>query len=176
MGNLGEAAASGFRCTIGFLNDAKQCAVAFSTGSRSGGYTLKSVTGRFGVKDGNPGNIIVAIHAADTANSANPAATAKVTLSGSDPDAAGLYTYACAGSDCSLSASATYFVVMSTGDTSGISAKYYKWQSTDSDAEAGHPSTHGWTIANAGRYKSGSNAWVDLAGGRTGMLHIAADE
>ena len=176
VGNLGEAAASGFRCTIGFLSDAKQCAVAFTTGSRSGGYTLKSVAGRFGVKDGNPGSIVVAIHAADTANSANPAATAKVTLSGSDPDAAGLHTFTCAGSDCALSASATYFVVMSTGDTSGISAKYYKWQSTDSDAETGHPSTHGWTIANAGRYKSGSNAWTDLAAGRTGQLHVAADE
>ena len=176
VGNLGEAVASGFRCTIGFLSDAKQCAVAFSTGSRSGGYTLKSVAGRFGVKDGNPGDIVVAIHAADTSNSSNPAATAKVTLSGSDPDAAGLYTYAYSGSDCSLSASTTYFVVMSTGDTSGISAKYYKWQSTDSDAEDGHPSTHGWTIANAGRYKSGSNAWTDLAAGRTGQLHVAADE
>ncbi len=47
VGNLGETAATG-NCAIGCaLTVATQCAVAFSTGDRSGGYTLKSVTVRF---------------------------------------------------------------------------------------------------------------------------------
>ena len=66
---------------------------------------------------------------------------------------------------------------MSTGDTSGFSLKYYKWKTTNSDAEAVHPSgTTGWAIADAARYKSGSSAWTSLASGRTGMVHIAVDD
>ena len=178
VGNLSETDASGFNCNVGYTNsETSRCAVAFTTGSRSGGYTLKSVSGRFGVKDGTPGSIVVAIHAADTTNSANPAATAiaNATFTGSDPDTAGLHTFACSGAGCSLSASTTYFVVMSTGDTSGISAKYYKWRNTTSGAEAGHPSAHGWSIANAARYNNGSG-WTDLNPSRTGVLHIAADD
>ena len=178
VGNLSETDASGFNCNVGYTNsETSGCAVAFTTGSRSGGYTLKSVSGRFGVKDGTPGSIVVAIHAADTTNSANPAATAiaNATFTGSDPDTAGLHTFACSGAGCSLSASTTYFVVMSTGDTSGISAKYYKWRNTTSGAEAGYPSAHGWSIANAARYNNGSG-WTDLNPSRTGTLHIAADD
>ena len=118
--------------------EAGRCAQAFTTGSRSGGYTLKSVTAEFIAKvehSGTLGNIIVAVHAADTTDSANPAATAKVTLNGSDPDTAGLYTYTCTGSDCSLAKDTKYFVVMSTADTDGV--KFYQARLTASDAEAG---------------------------------------
>ena len=103
VGNLGETAASG-DCLVGYSGGgSRKCAVAFTTGGRSGGYTLKNVTAEFKAKaelNGTLGNIIVAIHAADTGNSDNPATTAKVTLTGSDPDTAGLYTYTCSGSDC----------------------------------------------------------------------------
>ena len=151
--------------------------MGFDTGSSSGGYTPKSVTGRFKDKVGSPGSIIVKLHSADTTNSSNPSATAiaNATFTGNDPDTAGLHTFACSGAGCSLSASTTYFVVMSTGDTSGISAKYYKWRNTTSGAEAGHPSAHGWSIANAARYNNGSG-WTNLNPSRTGALHIAADD
>ena len=121
----------------------------------------------------------MAIHEADTNNSSNPAATAiaNATFSGKDPDTAGRHSYTCAGSGCELSASTTYFVVMSTADTSGNNQ--YNWTLTDSDAETRHPASNGWAIADAGRAKLGSAAWAGFSGAdanRSPMLHIAADE
>ena len=178
VGNLDETASS-FKCSFGFpATSNNQCAIAFTTGTESGGYTLTSITGRFSVKgSGATAPINVAIHAADSNNSINPAATAiaNATFSGSDPDTAGLYTYTCSGNGCDLAASTTYFVVMSTTDT--VFLNYYNWELTESDAEAAHPSTNGWTIANAGRVKIGAAAWSSLTGSLVNsspLLHIAA--
>ena len=86
-----------------------------------------------------------------------------------------LCIYTCAGTGCSLSASTTYFVVMTTGDTSGD--HYYKLAGTNSDVEAVHPTgTAGWSIADALRSKWGSSAWANMTGAPTGLLHIAADD
>ena len=172
VGNLGEAA-SATSCAVGHKSSAaNQCAIAFTTGPVSGGYRLHSVSARFGAKTGSPGNISVAVHAA---NSGNPASTALATLSGSNPDAAGIQTYSCSGEGCDLTANTTYFVVMSTGDTSG--SKYYALDTTVFDAQTGHPASNGWSIANAGRSKAGSAAWAALGTlnlGRSPMLHVAA--
>ena len=73
-----------------------------------------------------------------------------------------------------LSASTTYFVVMSTGDASGT--RFYQLARTASDAEAVHPSGNGWSIADVGRVKQGSVAWANLGSSHTGLLHIAADD
>ena len=175
VGNLGEGAVSGNVCAIGVVGTIfNRCAVSFSTGDRSGGYTLKSVTGRFNAKSGDASNIIVKVHAADTSNSSNPG-TEVVTLDGSDPDTAGLHTFTCSGNGCSLSASTKYFVMMSTTDTSGT--KYYEWVRTASDSETVHPAgTTGWTIANVGRAKLSTSSWEDLGSSHTVLLHIAADE
>ena len=176
VGNLGEGAVGAY-CFSGFAESkSQQCAIAFTTGSRSGGYTLKSVAGRFAAKIGSPGSIVVKVHTADTSNSSNPG-TEVVTLSGSDPDTAGLHTFSCPAGNtgCDLSANQTYFVVMSTADTSGATA-LYRLERTTSDAEAVHPSGNGWTIANVGRSKTGSAAWEDLASSQTGLVHVAADE
>ena len=174
VGNLGEGAVSGNVCAIGVVGTIfNRCAVSFSTGDRSGGYTLKSVTGRFNAKSGDASNIIVKVHAADTSNSSNPG-TEVVTLDGSDPDTAGLHTFTCSGNGCSLSASTKYFVMMSTTDTSGT--KYYEWVRTASDSETVHPAgTTGWTIANVGRAKLSTSSWEDLGSSHTVLLHIAAD-
>ena len=180
VGNLDETVSAS--CAVGHVTDANQCAVAFTTGARSGGYTLASITAGFNVREGSPGDlpniasITVAIHAADTTDSSNPAATAiaNATLSGSDPDTAGLYTYTCSGTGCALSASTTYFVVMSTTDTSGL--RWYVLRTTPSDVETAHPAANGWSIANVGRFKQGSAAWVDYGNSRTPLLHIAADD
>ena len=180
VGNLGEGAVSGSHCLIGYqsaVGGSVQCAMAFDTGDRSGGYTLKSVTGRFRNDAGNPGNIIVKLHAADTSNSSNPAATAiaDATFTGDNPDTAGLYGYACAGTGCALSKDTKYFIVMSTGDNSGVN--YYNLSVTNSGDEAVHPTgTTGWSIAHAVRSKWGSNAWLNMTGAPTGLVHIAADE
>ena len=127
VGNLGEGASSDSYCGIGYISSkSRQCAVGFSTGSRSGGYTLKSVTGSFYGKLGNPGSIKVELHAADSGNASNPATTAisNATFAGSDPDTTGLYDFTCTGAGCSLSASTTYFLVMSTDDASGGNDAY----------------------------------------------------
>ena len=180
VGNLGEGAVSGSHCLIGYqsaVGGSVQCAMAFDTGDRSGGYTLKSVTGRFRNDAGNPGNIVVKLHAADTGNSSNPAATAiaDATFTGDNPDTAGLYGYACAGTGCALSKDTKYFIVMSTGDNSGVN--YYNLAITNSGDEAVHPTgTTGWSIAHAVRSKWGSNAWLNMTGAPTGLVHIAADE
>ena len=176
VGNLGETSVSAY-CFSGFAQSkSQQCAIAFTTGSRSGGYTLKSVAGRFAAKIGSPGSIVVKVHTADTSNSSNPG-TEVVTLSGSDPDTAGLHTFSCPAGNtgCDLSANQTYFVVMSTADTSGATA-LYRLERTTSDAEAVHPSGNEWSIADVGRSKTGSAAWEDLASSQTALLHIAADD
>ena len=88
--------------------------------------------------------------------------------------AAGLYSYAGAGTGCALSKDTKYFVVMSTGDTGGDN--FYRLAVTNSGAETAHPSGNGWSIANALRSKWGSNAWANLSSSPTGLLHIAADD
>ena len=178
VGNLGEGASSDSYCGIGYISSkSRQCAVGFSTGSRSGGYTLKSVTGSFYGKLGNPGSIKVELHAADSGNASNPATTAisNATFAGSDPDTTGLYDFTCTGAGCSLSASTTYFLVMSTDDTSGGNDAYLL-ETTNSDAEATHPDSNGWTIANVARSKTESNDWANTGVSLTGLVHIAADD
>ncbi len=170
MSNLGETG-SGTQA-VGSQGGAKPTvAQAFTTGSKSGGYTLHSVTARFGNDAGSPGNLTVAIHAADANNSANPAATAiaNLTLTGSNPATAGDYSYTCSGT-CTLSASATYFVVISVSNASGWN--YYRARLTPSDNEATSPSNNGWSIANEGRVNTG-NYWGGLSG-RSLWLQVTA--
>ena len=177
VGNLAEAASSYCEAGInvnqpGNSAGSIKCATAFTTGGQSGGYTLSSVTGRFLAKQetsGTLGNIVVAIHQADTNNSSNPASGDLVTLSGGNPDTAGLYTYTCSGSGCDLDANTTYFVVFSTADTTGN--KRYRLRTTTSDVEATYPAANGWTIDNL-RYKYGSTAWAGAE--QPAIMHIAA--
>ena len=177
VSNLDETATAS-RCSLGYpVSSNNQCAVAFTTGTEPGGYRLKSITGRFDNKGaGATAAISVAIHAADTSNGSNPASASLVTLSGSDPDTAGLYTFTCSGSGCDVLASTTYFVVMSTADTTFNN--YYNWEFTESDDETNYPATNGWSIANAGRVKVGTTAWSAFSVGSANhspMLHIAAN-
>ena len=169
VGNLDEAADGG-TCPVGYGTAAVRCAIAFTTGSASGGYTLASITGRFSNKTGSPGDITVAIHAPDSNNSSRPASTALVTLSGSAPNTAGLYDYTCSGAGCKLSAATTYFVVMSTGDVNNNN--YYNLALTDSDEETKHPATNGWSIANQSMVKGGTSPWLNDSD--VPLIHIAA--
>ena len=173
VGNLAEATL-GAGCDIGYATALSLCATAFTTGSNSLGYTLGAVTARFLAKTRAPGDIVAAIHAADTTNSSNPAATASITLSGSDPDTAGLHTFTCS-TNCDLAKDTTYFVVFSTPTTSttGLS-KHYNWSMTTSDAETPWPAASGWAIADAGRYKRGTNAWGTMGTGYAGSMHVRA--
>ena len=172
VSNVGQA--EGNRCIVGrFFNKDTLCAVGFTTGNASGGYTLTSIAASFQNKVGTPGKITVAIHAADTTNSINPADTALVTLSGSNPGTAGNYTYTCDGAGCSLAANTTYFVVM-LADTPGGGDDYYLWDRTATEDETKSPSNNGWSIADLSRGKSGGD-WVLGDPSKTQMVTIAAD-
>ena len=172
VSNLDETSESP-SCLVGRQASSRICAMAFTTSDSKGGYTLKSITARFKAKAGSPGDIIVAIHEADTTNSDNPATTAEFTLFGDNPDGAGLDTFTCSGSDCSLSASAKYFVVMSTNDTSG-SNKGYFLDSTTSDDETEHPDDNGWSLEDTARYRDGNSAWAGWASSAVARMRVAA--
>ena len=165
VGNLREKRES-TNWTIGGSTDIKY-ATAFTTGSHGAGYTLTGVTLDFAAKTGTAGDISVALHAA-ASNGTDPAATASATFTGSDPDAAGLQTYTCSGSGCGLSASTTYFIVTSAATGSGS----YNQRNTASDAETLQSAT-GWSIANAGRSKTGAAAWA--AATQSASMRLAAN-
>ena len=166
-GNLAETAAG--NCSLGYGGSSAQlCAVPFTTGSRQDGYTLSRVTAAFAASLGVPGNLIVALHAADATN---PAATARATLSGANPHTAGFHAFTCSGAGCDLAANTTYFVVLSTADTSG--PKVYTLRTTDSDVEGVHPANNGWSIGNTLLTGTGSS-WTAHSTGRTGLVHVSA--
>ena len=168
VGNLAEAPHD-TNWTIGGASNTK-ATNAFTTGNQSLGYTLTGVTLSFAARTSNPGNISVALHAADTSNSSNPAATAAATLSGANPGVAGLYTYTCS-TGCSLSASAKYFIVMSV--PTGYANGSYNLRNTRSNDESPYPSGSGWNIGNAARTKVGANAWSTAV--RAAHMHVAAN-
>ena len=130
---------------------------AFTTGSNSSGYTLASVSALFEAQTGSSqGNITVAIHAE---SGGNPAASALITLTGSNPSTAGTHEFTCSGS-CSLSGNTTYFVVMSAPNASGNN-QYYGWRYTFSDDETLVPSGNGWSLSNTAKGRHpGSVDWT----------------
>ncbi len=160
-------------CRVGSLMHllVNKCTTAFTTGGGFSSYTLSEIKARFAAKTGNPADIIVAIHAADTSNNGNPAASAQVTLSGGNPDAAGWHSFRCSGNNCALNADTTYFVVMSAGQITGN--HYYTWTATTSDAEDAVPANNGWSIANTAR-TSGGLGWNNISNSATGSLYISA--
>ena len=145
-----------------------QWAAAFTTGAATNGYTLAGVTLRFGNKSGNPGNISVALH---TPSGGNPATSSLATLSGSNPDTAGLYTYDCS-TGCDLSANSTYFVVVSAPNVASNS-QYLLGQTASGD-EVRRPAGNGWSIADSGRFKVGSNAWSS-SNTDINVMHVSAN-
>ena len=179
VSNLAEAPASKY-CNFGYPSGHKEyCAIAFTTGGNSGGYTLKNITGKFAEAVGVPGAFVTDLHTSD--NNGNPSSQAKSGLTGRNPNTAGLHTYTCINTNdkCDLAADTTYFIVMSAADTAA--GNYYQWQLTDSEAEATQPDANGWSIANVGRAKTEGDAvgWTAFSGNNAGhapMIHIGAVE
>ena len=169
VSNLGEA--SSLYGAIAYTASA----TAFTTGSATGGYALKSVT----VDMGNPRHqnanyapaiLELAVHAV---SGGNPAATALATLSGPNPTGAGQYTYVCSAI-CALAKDTTYFLVVST--TTGHHSNNHRWRVTLSDAETADPAGNGWTIANVVKEETtpGGGVWNDEPTSRTGVFRVAA--
>ena len=101
----------------------------------------------------------------------NPgSAISTAALSGSDPDQNVERTYTCAGSGCSLAASPTYWIVMSTSDTSGQN-RVYQWLQAISTDETKVPSTNGWTIGDDSRRGA---ALGQTSNGVPNVLKVAA--
>ena len=140
-----------------------KCAVGFTTGGASNGYTLDAVnlqfetTSNFG---GNLGDIVVTLHASATSAQGDlkePAATALATLTGDNPSTAGIYTFTCT-TGCNLAPNTVYFIqaTATAGATSGV--EWYDWVTTLSHAEALTPADNGWSLANETEFYAGS-AW-----------------
>ena len=144
VGNLGE---TGSINLISVTNLA--VGQAFTTGSATNGYTLKSATLDFATVV-TADDITVSIRS-EASN--QPGSTDLATLSGTP--AGGQQTFNCSGSGCNLSASTTYYVYVAASSAATT------LNSTASDNETLAPSTNGWSIANAARYQSG----VVMSGG-----------
>ena len=178
VSNLGQPQ-NGF-CAVGQNNGNGQCATAFTTGGRVGGYTLTSVSGRFDVRTLSPGPIVVAVHEAHPNNPDRPG-TLKVTLSGSNPNTVGTYTYTCSDDPndpndddvCNLLPNTTYVVQMSATATDNAST--YWLRTTFSDSEVNTPAGSGWSIANVGwSALPFTGSWGVMSASQTGMVSVVA--
>ena len=164
VGNLAEAP----HPDACFPSGDTACAVGFTTGSASGGYTLRALTARFedaDDPDGMLGDLVVTLHA----DNAGIPGHALATLSGDNPVEAGDYTYTCSGAGCVLAPNTTYFVQVSATAGEYLS-EAYAWSATLSDHETAIPSGNGWTLANGtAAYRSTWQAYPDV-----GLLAIFA--
>ena len=130
-----------------------RCALAFTTGSTAGGYTLHSIIAKL-EKEQTPTGLVVSLHAD---NSGSPNGATLATLTGSAPTTAGNYTYACAGSGCILSPSTTYHVQFDQTTTPGAANQFVLYATT-SDSETLVPAGNGWSLANQTN-KGSDSAW-----------------
>ena len=164
VGNLAEAP----HPDACFPSGDATCAVGFTTGSASGGYTLRALTARFedaDDPDGMLGDLVVALHA----DNAGLPGQLLATLSGDSPAEAGDYTYTCSGAGCALKPDTTYFVQVSATAGAYLS-EAYAWSATLSDHETAIPAGNGWTLANGTTaYRSAWQAYPDV-----GLLAIVA--
>ena len=134
-------------------------AVAFTTGSNAGGYTLKTVTIPLKNTSGS-GGLTVTLHAMqgntyDYLNVA-PSSPELATLTGTAPTSSSYTntTWTCSGSGCNLEADTTYFIVANrTGSAN------YAWNKAGTENETRSPSNNGWNIRFAHDYVPGFTDW-----------------
>ena len=158
------------------------CAVGFTTGGNSGGYTLAAITATFKSKTepviGVLGDIVVTLHESATGSVGDrkrPVDASRATLIGSNPDNARDYKYTCSPSaknNCFLSPGTTYFVQF-TAAIGMASSVYCEWASSDSNDYALEPTGNAWTLANGTDYHIGGRQWLAEYAG-TGLLLVSA--
>ena len=176
VSNLGEGVAENNEtCIIGVTSNHRyECGTPFTTGSATGGYTVHSITAKFGKKYGTPGDIRVTLRAS---SGSNPASTPLVTLSGASPTGKGESTFTCSGAGCALLPDTTYWLHMAAPNSSTSSANVYYWDVTAADGQTPIPSSNGWTIGDVSKYRgvtSGAwcTGWCDITGSVTGMFSV----
>ena len=159
----------------------RKCAMGFDTGTSSGGYLLESATLKFAAKADTVfnrlGDIRVTLHAATAHPSGGgdnkiPASPALATLSGSNPDTAGDYTYTCSGAGCNLSPNTTYFIQADA--TAGTAQdEHYFWETTANQNETLLPGGNGWALLDELDYGPGGESW-GTSSTHFGMLELEA--
>ena len=165
VSNLSHQADSNNRSS--FILTGAPSATAFTTGSATGGYALKSVTVYMDHPSGGA-VLAVAVHAA---SGSSPAATALTTLRGPNPQFRGQYTYVCSA-NCALAKDTTYFLALWTANATA--GGRHDWFATVLDTEIADPAGNGWTIANVAKQETtaGSGVWNDVAQSETGLLRV----
>ena len=153
---------------ISLYSDFPRLAQAFTTGSNSGGYTLKTVTAY--LHRGSSQTLTVTLHAA-ASNGNDPSGNALVTLA-SGAYATGEHTFTCSGSGCDLDADTTY--VIQLGSSGEINARY-EWRAISTTNETKEPSTNEWSIGDRSRfYRASNSTWNDETVGKTAALKLTA--
>ena len=131
-------------------------AVAFTTGSNSGGYILKNAhrAAEGAERELEPSSPMTAtLHAmagtGQYSSTSQVATTVLATLAGTTPTGSTYAdtTFTCAGSGCKLSSGSTYFVVLASSAHPG-----YDWARATTETEVALPSGNGWSIG-FGHYK-----------------------
>ena len=122
-------------------------AVDFRTGTNSSGYSLNSIQVLMGNSSGNPSGIIVSLYNL----TGNVPGTPISILTGSEPTAAGNYSYT--ASSISLQPVTRYFVVMTS--VTPVSTGAYNWIAGDGGGSA----TEGWIAGISFRSSSDGINW-----------------
>ncbi len=135
-------------------------AVAFTTGSNTGGYVLKSVTVPLKNTGGTNGMVFELRAMQGTgqySSTSQPSDTVLATLSTATPTASTYTdtTVTCSGSGCSLAPNTTYFVTARTGDVH----RAYSWALSTSETEAAQPSGNGWSVGFGHYHSHGASDW-----------------
>ena len=154
VSNLTETAASN-NCQF---DGSRQCALEFTTGTDSAGYSLTQIEAQLTAPTGSPGNLTVKLHSKNSSNQPQP--TALASLTGVNPATAGSYSYVCASdltNNCYLSPSTSYFIVFSAA--SGDSSNYYQIKTTASNDQSLSPAGNGFSLADDSQRYS-SNSWT----------------
>ena len=151
--NVGNGAAVG-----NVSNSDYQRAIAFTTGSSSGGYTLSEVTVNFDNKNGNPTSVSAGVY---TDSGGNPGSLV-ADLGSKSPAGAGNQTWTCSGAGCALSPSTTYLVLLKATAPSGTN--HYRWHRTQYSDQTNTPTGAGWSIADVARYKTTQTGWAAFTG------------
>ena len=124
-------------------NDIYVYATSFRTGS-TGGYTLDSVRVPFG---GTTTNFWLHPYIY-TDNNGKPSGERK-DLGGAKPTANATHTWHCNGSNCTLDASTTYWLVLRlNSQPSGFDNILQRWKYTNSGSQTNQPNDAGWQIGN----------------------------
>ena len=143
----------------------------FTTGGASAGYALKAVEAEFATDYGSPPDIRVRIY---TNNANNLPWTSRVTLTGSNPNTFGIYTYACPGGDsCELNASTKYHIALELASDADAGS-YYQWGKSSSDNQTLNPLGNGWEIGDSSGRHSAAGGWTAAPGSDSGRFSVIA--